>query len=291
MQRSNAYTIIFTTAVTVVVGVILAVAYLALKDRIKENQLNEMKSNILSCVTRVPAGSNVGDVYESNIISLFVNEKGEVVKEAKFQDKVVTPESFDIAKAYKLKKKADKEGKSFDLLLPVYQFKSRIDSGKIEAYVLPMYGAGLWDDVWGYMALEGDFKTIRGVVFDHKAETPGLGARITNNKANTGKEDAFQERFKKKIISKEIKGETKYLTISKGEGNVFKEDVAPIMINGLSGASMTTKGVDDMLKNYIKLYQPYFAAAKKKMEEDAAKAGPVKEEQFNVEDDNKAVTH
>jgi Na+-transporting NADH:ubiquinone oxidoreductase subunit C len=119
--------------------------------------------------------------------------------------------------------------------------------GKEKAYILPVYGNGLWDAVWGFVALDGDMNTIKGVSFGHKGETPGLGARITDK--------PVRDRF----IGKEIfdtDGTLAGVTFQKGEkidytGQSHKVD-------GLAGASMTTNGVNNMLTSYFKSYEPYF---------------------------------
>ena len=109
-----------------------------------------------------------------------------------------------------------------------------------------MFGKGLWDDVWGYIALETDLITIKGASFGHKGETPGLGARITE----------VQDRFKgKKIV--DASGKLISVSFAKGEGTTdYSSD--DNQVDGLSGATMTTKGVNSMLSNYFGYYDNYF---------------------------------
>lgn len=274
MRQSNGYIIGFTTAITVVIGVILAITDMSLKSRIKENQLNERKSNILSSVTRIQKGVDIAELYDQSIVSTFVGEDGKEITDKSLWvqgDKPTTPEKFSVEKAYKDKKKAAKLNEEYNLLLPVYKYRNKADTSKFDAIVFPVYGGGLWDDIWGYIAIKGDFETIKGVVFDHKAETPGLGARITNNKKNTGNSNAFQERFKGKLLSKMINGEEKFIEVLKGESNNIKGETAPIQLNGLSGASMTTEGLNAMLADYANLYSNYLKMEKKEAKKNEGK--------------------
>lgn len=108
--------------------------------------------------------------------------------------------------------------------LPVYLVNDTIT-------VLPMHGNGLWGPIWGYLAIAPDGKTVIGVTFDHKSETPGLGGEITTEK--------FQSQFSGKHI------------LENGR-------IKPVEFDAISGATKTSNGVKEMIDNTIKLYQPYF---------------------------------
>ncbi len=261
MRQSNSYIIIFALVLCVIIGGSLATVNEVLKPRIKANEAKEKKVNILSAVSKINKGVNIDTLYAQSIISDVVYKNGESVPEAELvndQNLQITPEQVDIRKEYKKLKAQRKNGEEENIFLPVFKKRSEVNPEKIEAYIFPIYGAGLWDDIWGYLAVSGDFSEILGVVFDHKAETPGLGARITNNKDNTGSDNAFQERFKGKGFLKEGTNNEFYeLQVVKGEGNSFTEKEEKYKIDGLSGASMTTNGVNAMLNNYIGLYREY----------------------------------
>jgi Na+-transporting NADH:ubiquinone oxidoreductase subunit C len=133
----------------------------------------------------------------------------------------------------------------------VYEFKNETDPNKIEYIVLPIHGFGLWNEIWGFIALESDMSTIRGVSFDHKGETPGLGARIASDAE----------------ISMRYKGKTIYdgaklvsVTMMKGEGNDYADD--PHKVDGMSGATLTAKGVNNMLLDYLTSYENYLKKKK-----------------------------
>ncbi len=138
------------------------------------------------------------------------------------------------------------------LKLPIYSVKNADNLDIVEAYVIPVYGEGLWDFIWGYLAIEGDLETVKGIIFDHKGETPGLGARITDAEV--------QLRFKGKKIYN-TSGELDAPHFQKGEGSDYSSN--PHKVDGLSGATITANGVNKMLDSYLELYQPYINAQKK----------------------------
>ncbi|MEM9982752.1 MAG: NADH:ubiquinone reductase (Na(+)-transporting) subunit C, partial [Bacteroidota bacterium] len=138
-----------------------------------------------------------------------------------------------------------------DRLYPVYEV---LDEQKkdILSYVLPVYGYGLWDNIWGYVAIQGDGNTVNGVVFDHEAETPGLGARITDAE--------IQKRYEGKHIYKgeEILG----IAMQKGEQGGGDKSIAfykddPHKVDGMSGATITGNGITKMLEEYLSAYKNF----------------------------------
>ena len=113
-------------------------------------------------------------------------------------------------------------------------------------YVLPLYGAGLWGPIWGYVALNADKETIYGVYFSHAGETPGLGAEITN-----------REKFQVPFIGKKALNADNEVVISVVKnGKVQNPDTE---VDGISGGTITSQGVDAMLKSSIGLYKAFLA--------------------------------
>ena len=111
-------------------------------------------------------------------------------------------------------------------------------------YVLPLYGAGLWGPIWGYVALNADKETIYGVYFSHAGETPGLGAEITNR-------DKFQVPFiGKKALNAD--GDVIISVVKNG-----KVQNAECEVDGISGGTITSNGVNAMLKDGIGLYKAF----------------------------------
>jgi len=111
---------------------------------------------------------------------------------------------------------------------------------------VPLRGKGLWDAIWGYVALESDLNTIKGITFDHKGETAGLGAEITT--------DWFKNRF----VGERIFNESEELVgviVTKG---YTANKVGDNRVNSISGATITGDGVTDMLQERLSRYLPYF---------------------------------
>jgi Na+-transporting NADH:ubiquinone oxidoreductase subunit C len=230
VRQSNGYIIIFTVVLTVICAGALAGVFEGLKAEHKKQEALDKKKQILNAVITVGdmKGDEVDAEYTSSIKAISVNSKGEEI--------TVDAEKVNVMKMFKEKDVSKK-------VFPVFIYTK----GKEKAYILPVYGNGLWDAVWGFVALDGDMNTIKGVSFGHKGETPGLGARITDK--------PVRDRF----IGKEIfdtDGTLAGVTFQKGEkidytGQSHKVD-------GLAGASMTTNGVNNMLTSYFKSYEPYF---------------------------------
>nr|WP_262916535.1 NADH:ubiquinone reductase (Na(+)-transporting) subunit C [Belliella aquatica] len=180
--------------------------------------------------------------YESRIASKVVDIEGKEVEQDTEGNPIVA-ETVNVGKNYK-KAPADR-------LYPVFIYHEEGNEDAAISYILPVYGAGLWDEIWGYVALQTDLNTIEGVTFSHKGETPGLGARITEN--------GVQARYQGKKIFDD-NGELQAVIMQKGEGKDY--DGEEHKVDGLSGATITANGVNDMLKNYIGHYKPYLEKRK-----------------------------
>lgn len=230
MRQSNLYIVIYAAILTAVCGGLLALASEGLKDRQQANIDLEQKENILSTVMEVEDNANIESLYASRVKSFVVDSKGNVVEGVQAKDVVVLSE---------YKKPAEQR------LLPVYEFRNESNPDKVDYVVLPVFGFGLWDNIWGFVALQSDLNTIQGVKFQHKAETPGLGARVNSNE--------IQDRYKGKSIYDE--SSLVSVTMMKGEGVDYSND--PHKVDGMSGATLTGKGVNNMLVQYLGLYENY----------------------------------
>ena len=231
MRQSNLYIIIYAGVLTVVCGGLLAFASEALKEKQQFNIDMEQKKNILSTVITLGEGEDVNTVYSKKVKAFVVDFQGNV-KEG------MQPKDVNLAAEYK-KAPADR-------LLPVYEFKSESDPTKTEYVVLPVFGYGLWNNIWGFVALKSDLNTIQGVKFQHAGETPGLGARIESDQE-------VQDRYKGKTIYEN--GNLVSVTMMKGEGLDYSDN--PHRVDGMSGATLTGKGVNNMLKDYFTSYENY----------------------------------
>lgn len=240
MRQSNTYIIVFSLILTAVLGGLLSGVSQVLGPTQKKAQDLDTKKQILGAIPAEKAklgdmspqeildryaeviSSEVAD-YEGNLVT--TNEKGEPL----------VAENVNIEKNYK--KPAEER------VYPVFKYRN----GSEVAYILPTYGAGLWDAIWGFVALNEDLETIKGVTFSHKGETPGLGARITT--------DEVQERYQGKSIVENQ--ELVSVTMIKGEGNPPSK-LDDTKVDGLAGATLTANGVNAMLLNYLGYYQAYF---------------------------------
>ncbi len=229
MRQSNLYIIIYSAILTIACGGLLAFASQALKPRQDANIELERKGNVLSTVMAVEEGADVTKLYESRIRELVIDYNGNPVD----------VKAVDVNVAVEYKKKPEER------LLPVYEFKSASDSTKVESAVIPVFGFGLWNTIAGYVALESDFNTIKGVSYSHAGETPGLGARIASAE--------IQDRYKGKQIFEG--SNVASVVMQKGEGIDYSKD--PHKVDGMSGATLTAKGVNNMLKDYFSCYQKY----------------------------------
>jgi len=235
VQRSNTYIILYTLALTVFCGVVLSLTAMALKPLQDYNIEQERKINIVATFADVEGMSKDTAValYNSIIEGIVVNYKGE---------KIEGVEAGEIEVLREYKKPVEERR------FPVYIAKNKDDKEKIEFYIVPTYGFGLWNSISGYVALKPDLNTIEGVRFGHVGETPGLGARIADDEA------VYNRYIGKKLFDE--KGELQSVVMQKGEGNNY--DDQPHKVDGLSGATLTAKGVNNMFLEYFAAYQNYF---------------------------------
>jgi Na+-transporting NADH:ubiquinone oxidoreductase subunit C len=232
-RNSNGYTFLFAAIMVVVVGSLLAFAATSLKDLQDENIKKEKMQNILASVGVVVEREQAPSQFTSVIKEqLALKIDGSVDESSK---------AFDIDLKNELSKKVE------DQRFPLYVAEQ---DGK-KFYIVPLRGAGLWDAIWGYVALEEDLNTIKGTVFDHKGETPGLGAEITQK--------WFQDRFVGEKIMNQS-GEIVGVEVAKGNTSQAKDDNK---VDAISGSTITGNGVTNMIKERLSNYKNYFAKQKK----------------------------
>ncbi|WP_103071701.1 Na(+)-translocating NADH-quinone reductase subunit C [Aquimarina sediminis] len=244
----NSYTIIFAVAMVVVVGSLLAFTASSLKGRIDANKRTEKQQNILFAM-------GVTDVEDPN-------EFVPAEKAQELFDKYVGDEQYIItgntaektadAFGIEVKKENDKVKQDANYVRKLPLFIGNKDGE--EFYVVPMRGNGLWDAIWGYVSLDKEFKTVKGAFFDHKGETPGLGANI--------KEAYFRDDFIGESIL-DGSGNYKGITVKKGNADPKNVDKSDNEVDAMAGATITGDGVTAMVKKGIKMYQPYFETLKK----------------------------
>jgi Na+-transporting NADH:ubiquinone oxidoreductase subunit C len=238
VQQSNTYIIVYSAVLTIILGLLLSGSAQVLGPWQQEAIALDKKKQILGAVISAEeiaamTPEQVNKFYETRISSTVVDLSGaEITKEG------ITAEKVEIAKDYK----KPAEERSY----PVFIFHAEGNPEAVESYIFPMYGAGLWDAIWGYLALETDMNTIGGITLAHAAETPGLGARITEAKV--------MERYVGKKIFDES-GALITVMMQKGEGKDYASDAHKV--DGMSGATITGNGVNNMLKAYMGCYEGY----------------------------------
>ncbi|MDD7438816.1 MAG: NADH:ubiquinone reductase (Na(+)-transporting) subunit C [Bacteroidales bacterium] len=231
-KNSNTYVILYSSVMVILVAVGLALTSQALKDRQSRNvDLDTMRQILRSLSMDVDPTLDTSEALYSDLIkeAYLVDATGNIV--AGSEGNSTTDPAF--LAALDLAKLSTMEG------YPV--FVAEIDGQK--KYILGMYGAGLWGPIWGYIALNEDANTVYGVNLDHASETPGLGADIALPK--------FRERFEGKEIYKN--GMLKSIAVVKP--NAVVEDMD--RVDGISGGTLTSNGVNNMLLDAFKRYQPY----------------------------------
>ncbi|MGJ8683508.1 MAG: Na(+)-translocating NADH-quinone reductase subunit C [Nonlabens sp.] len=255
----NSYTILFAIGMVVVVGGILAFLASSLKPAITQNEKIEKQQNILyalginnnegNSATFVDA-KLAPEEFKKNVTEQMVLtfKDGAIVKKQTRQEYMdetsQEPYLIDVKKQQNLQKT---EGTR---LLPLFIGKN--EDGKT-LYVAPIRGKGLWDAIWGYVAVDEDM-VVQGAYFDHKGETPGLGANI--------KQTYFMDDFKGEHLLNDA-GVFKGITVAKGNADPKNDDKTDYEVDAIAGATITGDGVTAMIKKDLGLYVPYFKTLKK----------------------------
>lgn len=226
-KQGNTYTIIYIIIMVVIVGAALAFAAMSLKPRQQANADADKMKQILASVHIVPDASAVQADFDRYIIRQFIVDA---------DGNEIPGDAFSVNVAQE-SKNADMAGR----LLPVFVCRTADNDTK---YILPVYGAGLWGPIWGYVSINADGRSIYGAYFAHQGETPGLGAEIEKT--------VFSDQFKDKQLFKD--GEFKPVAVVKaGQKPLDGEDY----VDGISGGTITSKGVSDMLSNCLKPYRSF----------------------------------
>lgn len=272
---SNMYIFVFATIMVVVVATILSFAAMQLQPLQEKNERTEKMQNILSAANIDLSEGDIEELYNTYVVDSYVintegqrtegvaafdvDMKKELFKmdqinklEAQLQEKVKSPFNKFVAQFIDLKS-VDRSTIQSEITtveerrqLPVYEVEK--ENGN-KYYVFPLRGKGLWGPIWGYVSLSEDFNEIYGTDFDHKSETPGLGAEI--------KETWFEDQFKGKLIYRD--GEYVAVNIVKGEAD--PED--KYAVDGVSGGTITSQGLEDMIREGLYDYQQFFELKRK----------------------------
>lgn len=243
--NGNAYTVIYTTIVVALVAAILAFVAMTLKPKQDANIKAETISQMLTAAQfytkdecSAMGNDKVLEAYSQNIKEAYtINLKGEKVRDLNTEVK-----SIELQDGLKAQNKNIKDG-SDATDLPVYVFNK---DGK-SVTVVPVYGAGLWGPIWGYIALDEDLQTIVGAYFDHDSETPGLGAKIKDDLS-----------FRAEFIGKKVNVASDPVFSVVKVGTSADENSS---VDAITGATMTSKGLGEAIAFWLKAYAPFLSSA------------------------------
>ncbi|MBR0029659.1 MAG: NADH:ubiquinone reductase (Na(+)-transporting) subunit C [Bacteroidales bacterium] len=259
--NSNVYTVVYTTVIVVIVAAVLAFVAGKLGPAQDANAKAETLRQMMSAAQIKPTGE-LYDTKNAGILQLYADNIREAytigLDGEKNGELSVSKDNIELIDRLKPQNKAILSGG--EATLPVYIFKS----GKA---VIPIYGAGLWGPVWGYIAFEPDCHTIAGAFFDHESETPGLGAKI--------KDEAW---FREKFIGKTVEwGDSPAFRLEKNA----EASGASNAVDAITGATMTSKGLNEALNVWFKAYEKHFGigAFFHMLEEHAVETTPNAEEE------------
>ncbi len=236
--NSNAYTLIYATVIVIIVAFLLAFIATALKPTQDANVAIDKKQQILASLNLRGIAKEATEATFAQIIvqdKLYEATTTNVIDEG-------NSETRDQA-GFKVQSKEFKEKRPF--------YIATVDG--TTKYVIPMTGNGLWGGIWGYIALDDDCQTVYGSYFSHESETAGLGARIT--------EEWFQTAFNGKKLYADGDPSTIALSVVKKgkEGTLPPENY----VNGVTGATLTSNGVNEMIQKSLAAYQDILDTYKK----------------------------
>ncbi len=237
-MHNNRYTLIYIVVLSFIVAVVLAFTFSGLKPIHDANEALFKKRDILSSVKdKMPmdittcSKEMVFEIFDTKVEQVVIDAKGKIVEGMMADD---------------IDMKQEEKKPLEDRLYPIYIYQG--DESKY--YLVAIRGNGLWDKIWGTIALEEDFNTIAGVSFDHVTETAGLGAEIKDSEA-----------FKKAFVGKKIYDDKgKYVSVAIVKGGVKKP---AHQVDAIAGATITSNGVTEMMYRGLAVYLPYFESLKK----------------------------
>lgn len=227
---TNRYIFLYASAMVIIVALILSGAATLLRPLQERNMRIEKMQNILAAINIPAERGRAEELFAQYITTTkIVNHKGEELE----------GDAFEVELQDENRKPVE------DRQLPVFI----ADVGGQTFYVVPLRGAGLWGPIWGYIGLESDLTTIAGANFDHASETPGLGAEIAHS--------SFEDQFRGKRIYDE---DSNFRPVVVIKGTAPPDD--PHRVDGISGGTITSNGVSNMLRDGLKVYTSYFEKIK-----------------------------
>ena len=233
----NKYVFILTIAI--VCSLLLSLASEGLKDIKNKNIEIDKKKNILSAIGVDADNFSILDIdqyFTKNIDTLIITLEGDIIDNISIHDlnEIENKQTGEVEYFYQTKE-----------FLPIYNEKIK------NVIIIPISGKGLWSSLFGYCEIDANnFSTVKGITFYAHGETPGLGAEIS------------KESFESNYIGKEIYSGEELLSIKVTKpGLADKNNLYEV--DGISGATITSRGVTELLKRDLKRYEPYFIRNKK----------------------------
>jgi len=241
MQHSTGYIIAFATAVCFVCALVVATSAVGLKDRQAANMLLDRQKKVLSVAGLLRDGESIsseevqqrfGDNIVSRVIDLQTGSYADDVDPTAYDQRTA---ARDPDASYPAPENAAKVRRLPKLAL-IYQV---VSGDEVKLVILPVEGKGLWSTLYGYLALLPDTTTIEGITFYEHGETPGLGGEVDNPrwKGLWKGRLAFDEKWEPAIRVK--------------KGPAGPADVDPHQVDGLSGATITSRGVSALVQFWI----------------------------------------
>lgn len=258
-SESISKTIGVVVAICFVAAIFVSSAAVGLKPIQDENKKEDLLKNILIAGDLYKPGVNVSEIFNSNIKGEIINLKtGNIIPEKDY-DEVLNLKDFDVKTLANSSKYGEEIPAKFDIAgikrmpkdMAVYKV---MEGEKVSKYIFPIFGKGLWSTLYGFIALDKDLHTIKGFTFYEHGETPGLGGEVDNPK------------WKHQWIGKQAYDENWDLQINviKGVSDPNSTD-HKYKVDGLSGATLTTRGVDNLVKFWLKDtgYKPFITKLRK----------------------------
>lgn len=225
-QFSNRYIFIFSSVMVIAVATLLSLAATLLQPAQERNLEIEKKRNMLESINVTATRENATDLYEKYIKEGFViNSKGEPVEGV---------DAFRVVLKNEHRKPLDEQ------YLPVFR---AVPGDGEDVIILPVEGKGLWGPIYGYVSLKSDMNTIYGVNFDHKGETPGLGAEINTSE------------FESQFYGKKLYDDQKFISVQVVKGGALDDDIHGV--DAISGGTITSKGLEKMIYDCMGKYNDY----------------------------------
>ncbi|NMC37877.1 MAG: NADH:ubiquinone reductase (Na(+)-transporting) subunit C [Bacteroidales bacterium] len=225
-QFSNRYIFIFSSVMVIAVATLLSLAATLLQPAQERNLEIEKKRNMLESINVTATRENATDLYEKYIKEGFViNSKGEPVEGV---------DAFRVVLKNEHRKPLDEQ------YLPVFR---AVPGDGEDVIILPVEGKGLWGPIYGYVSLKSDMNTIYGVNFDHKGETPGLGAEINTSE------------FESQFYGKKLYDDQKFISVQVVKGGALDDDIHGV--DAISGGTITSKGLENMIYDCMGKYNDY----------------------------------